>query len=141
MSHALKPPMTVDEFLAWERDQERPWEFDGFEPRAMTGGTDAHHGIQANTMAALVTRLRGGPCRARGQGMKIQTAGRIRYPDAFVTCTPVPRDADIAQDPVILVEVLSKSTQQTDRVTKLMEYCVIPSARQYIFFFNDNVLS
>lgn len=141
MSQAIKPAMSTEEFLTWERAQERPWEFDGFEPRAMTGGTDAHHGIQANTIAALVIRLRGGPCRVRGQGMKIQIGDRIRYPDAFVTCTPIPRGADISQNPIVLIEVLSKSTQRTDRVTKLIEYCSLPSARRYVLLEQDQVLA
>jgi hypothetical protein len=37
---------TVDEFLAWERRQERRYEFDGFAPVAMTGGTLNHSGSQ-----------------------------------------------------------------------------------------------
>jgi hypothetical protein len=39
MSIAQRRPMTVDEFLAWERRQELRYEFDGFAPVAMTGGT------------------------------------------------------------------------------------------------------
>src|SRR4051812_4014709 len=87
MSLALHPPpMTLSEFLAWEERQELRYEFDGFAPVAMTGGTRAHETIQMNLAAALVGRLRGGPCRAYGSNLKIEVAGRIRYPDAFVTC-------------------------------------------------------
>ncbi len=42
MNIALRKPMTLDEFLAWEREQELRYEFDGFAPVAMTGGTVAH---------------------------------------------------------------------------------------------------
>jgi hypothetical protein len=38
--------MTVAEFLAWEERQELRWEFDGFQPVAMTGGTRAHETIR-----------------------------------------------------------------------------------------------
>lgn len=80
------PPMTLAEFLAWEERQELRHEFDGFAPVAMTGGARAHETIPVNLLIALGGRLRGGPCRAYGGDLKIEVAGRIRYPDAFVTC-------------------------------------------------------
>ncbi len=67
MSLAHGPaPMTVAELLAWEEPQELRWEFDGFAPVAMTGGTVAHDVIQVNLLSALNSRLRGTPCRAHG---------------------------------------------------------------------------
>ena len=48
MSNALREPMTLHEFLAWEERQELRYEFDGFQPVAMTGGTYAHDAIQVN---------------------------------------------------------------------------------------------
>ena len=62
MSIALRKPMTLQEFLDWEEQQERKWEFDGFGPVAMTGGTADHSAIQRNLFIALGTRLRGKPC-------------------------------------------------------------------------------
>ena len=41
MSVAVRRPMTMEAFLAWEEGQELRWEFDGFAPTAMTGGTAA----------------------------------------------------------------------------------------------------
>lgn len=66
MSPARSPPlpMTLAEFLAWEETQAGRWEFDGIEPVAMTGGSEAHQLIQINLVAALHARLRGTPCRA-----------------------------------------------------------------------------
>src|SRR3712207_2360680 len=98
MSLARTPAsMTLADFLAWEETQELRWEFDGFAPVAMTGGTVADDVIQANLVAALHARLRGTPCRAHGNSLKIEVAGRIRYPDAFVACTPVsPRETPCA---------------------------------------------
>ena len=141
MSQALYPSMTAEEFLAWEREQERPWEFDGFEPRAMTGGTDAHAAICANLVTALVVRLRGSGCRARGQVLKVQIGSKIRYPDALVSCTPIPPDADIARDPVVIFEVLSKSTQRTDKTEKLMQYRSLSSVQRYVLLEQDKALA
>ena len=99
--------MTVAEFLAWEETQELRWEFDGFAPVAMTGGTVAHDVIQANLVIALGNRLRGTPCRVHGSSLKIEVAGRIRYPDAFVACTPLSALDTVRRDPVVMFEVLS----------------------------------
>ena len=123
MSLAHGPaPMTVAEFLAWEEKQELRWEFDGFAPVAMTGGTVAHDTIQSNLVIASGNRLRGTPCRVRGSNPKIEVAGRIRYPDAFVACTPLGPSETVCRDPVVVFETLSPGTARTDRVEKMHEY-------------------
>ena len=57
MNVALRRPMTVDAFLAWEERQERHCEFDGVRALAMTGGTLRHAAIQANLTMAPGGRL------------------------------------------------------------------------------------
>src|SRR4029079_14807364 len=93
MRGALRKPMTLAEFLVWERAQELRYEFDGFQPVAMTGGTIAHSVIATNIVRALRDPLRGSPCRAFLGDLKILAAGRVRYPDTVVTCSPVANDA------------------------------------------------
>ena len=138
MSVALRKPMTLAEFLEWEERQELRWEFDGFEPLAMTGGTSAHAAIQVNIAIAVGGRLRGKPCRLFNNDLKIQAAGSIRYPDAFVVCTPVPRDATVVTDPVVVFEVLSPSTAGTDIGVKNLEYRDTPSIRRYVILAQDS---
>jgi Uma2 family endonuclease len=139
MSVALRQPMTLAEFLAWEERQELPWEFDGFQPVAMTGGTSAHEAIGGNIQFALRSRLGNGPCRVRGPALKIEVAGRIRYPDAFVVYTPVPPRSTVVRDPVVVFEVLSASTAHTDRFEKLREYGATLSIQRYVIFEQDRV--
>ncbi len=81
--------MGLPEFLAWAERQEDRHEFDGFEPVAMVGVSAAHAAVQRNLIAALAVRLRGKPCQPYGSNLKIEVAGRIRYPGAFVICTPI----------------------------------------------------
>ncbi|MGH7152978.1 MAG: Uma2 family endonuclease [Acetobacteraceae bacterium] len=138
MNVALRKPMTLQQFLAWEDQQDLRYEFDSFQPRAMTGGTDAHSAIQANLIAALNVRLRGKRCRVRGSDLKIHVAGRIRYPDAFVFCTPVPPKTKVVTDPVIVFEVLSDSTASEDLVVKNAEYRATPSVRRYVVLQQDS---
>lgn len=132
MSASLRQPMTVAEFLAWEEKQEFRWEFDGFEPVAMTGGTRAHEMISGNILVAVQTRLAGRRCRAFGANLKIEVANRIRYPDAFVACTPGHGKQTVVSDPVVVFEVISPSTSRTDRIAKLREYGATPSIQRYV---------
>lgn len=141
MNVALREPMTAAEFLAWEERQELKWEFDGFQPVAMTGGTVAHSAITGNLITALNIRLRGKPCRPRGPDMKVETGGKYRYPDAVVTCTPVPPNATVIAEPVVVFEVLSKRTARDDRTVKLLEYQSLPSLRRYVMLEQDQALA
>jgi Uma2 family endonuclease len=131
MSSALKP-WTIETFLAWEERQELRYEFDGFQPVAMTGGTFEHDAIQVNLVTTLSNRLRDRPCRVHGNGLKIRVMGSIRYPDAFVTCSPIQRGATVLAEPVVIFEVLSKSTARIDRMAKNREYAGTASVRRYV---------
>jgi len=119
MNAALRPTITLREFLAWEEQQELRYEFDGHRAIAMVGGTEAHELIAANIIFELKLRLRGGPCRAYGGGMKIEVAGRIRYPDAPVVCSSVQADRKLVLDPVVVF-------------VKNDEYRATPSISRYV---------
>lgn len=139
MNVALRKPWTMEQFLDWEERQELRHEFDGFRPEAMTGGTAAHERIKMNLAAALVSRLRGKPCQPFGSDLKVQTDHSVRYPDAFVVCTPVPPKSTVVRDPVVIFEVLSPSTGLKDRITKNQEYRSLPSVRRYVMLEQDSM--
>jgi Uma2 family endonuclease len=132
MNVALRRIMTLDEFLAWEDRQELRYEFDGFRPVAMTGGSFAHAAIQRNLLFALTGRLLGKPCQPIGSELKIEVAGRIRYPDAFVVCSPVANNAHVVKHPVVVFEILSPSTAHEDLFVKNAEYRATPSIERYV---------
>ena len=139
MSAGLRKPITLAEFLAWEKRQELRYEFDGFAPVAMTGGTAAHDLITFNLRKVLDARLTGKPCRPWGPNMKIIVDGRIRYPDAFVVCQPVPPTATIAENPVVVFEVVSEGSSSTDLIDKNREYRATPSIQRYAILQQDRV--
>jgi Uma2 family endonuclease len=139
MSIAQRTPMTREQFLAWEDNQELRYEFDGFQPVAMTGGTAAHSAIQRNLAISIGGRLRGKPCQFYGSDLKIETASGFRYPDGFVACSPVVPDATVVRDPVVIFEVLSESTAGIDLVTKNQEYAASPTVRRYIVLAQDTI--
>ncbi len=132
MNVALRKPMSLTEFLAWEERQELRYEFDGFQPVAMTGGTFAHDQITFNLRKALDARLRGKPCRPAGPNVKILTPGKARYPDGLVTWSPIKPNATVLDDPVVVFEVVSEDTARTDRIEKLREYQAVGSIQRYV---------
>jgi Uma2 family endonuclease len=137
MNVALRKPMSLEQFLKWEELQELRYEFDGIQPVAMTGGTAEHSAIQRNLITALTNRLRGKPCQPHGSELKILVAGSIRYPDAFVVCTPIPRGATVVNDPVVVFEILSPSTATTDHIVKNQEYRDTASIQRYVMLEQD----
>jgi Uma2 family endonuclease len=132
MSASLKP-LTLEEFLDWERSQPLRFEFDGIQPVAMTGGSRAHSLIATRLAAALVFQVRP-PCEAHGPELKVITTGRVRYPDASVVGTPPANDED-AITPTAVLEVLSPSTALT-RV-KAIEYAAVPAILVYVLLEQD----
>lgn len=132
MSVALRQPMTVDAFLAWEARQEVRHEFDGFEPLAMNGGTVAHDRITFNLQRSLDEKLAGKPCRPLGPNVKIVVDGRVRYPDALVICQPLSPSATVAENPVVVFEVLSEGSSETDLIEKNREYRATDSIQRYV---------
>ena len=132
MNIALRKPMSLADFLAWEERQELRYEFDGFQPVAITGGTLAHDRITFNLQRALEARLSGKPCRTFGPNVKILAAGKVRYPDAIVTCSPADFAATIADNPVVVFEVVSEDNARTDRIEKVRDYRATSSIPRYV---------
>ena len=100
--------MTREAFFDWAEAQSERYEFDGFEPVAMTGSTVRHSQIAMNLYAALRERLRGGTCRPLGPDAGLRTVGdAVRYPDALVTCTKVDDMAREVPGVVAVFEVLN----------------------------------
>jgi len=128
MSVSLKP-LTVDEFLAWERAQPARYEFDGIQPVAMTGGSRLHARMIARLTLALGNRLRA-PCEVFSSELKVITNGRVRYPGVSVVCSADGDDDTI--EPAIVFEVLSPSTALTGRRVKAAEYAAVPGILAHV---------
>ena len=140
MNLAVRKPMTLAEFLAWEERQDLRYEFDGSEPVAMVGGSLAHAAIQRNLALALGSRLRGKPCQFFGSDLKIQAAeNSSRYPDGMVICSGLDPALKIVRNPVVIFEVLSPSTAAADRIVKAREYQATPSVQRYVMLEQERV--
>ncbi len=84
-------------------------------------------------MYQLKARLRGSACVPTGsEGPGVQTIGaKIRYPDAVVTCTKMRSRDRLIANPIVVFDVVSDTSQHTDRVLKLLEYHAVPSVKRY----------
>lgn len=132
MAEPLPKPWTVDEFVEWERLQSARYEyFDGV-IRMMVGGTNAHTVIRDNCYRALHDKLRGRPCRVLNEGPKVVVGHASLYPDLLVTCSPIEMGDDRIREPVLLVEVLSPSTEDQARGSKWVRYQDVPSLQHYL---------
>lgn len=135
-----KPRMTREAFFDWAQAQDVRYEFDGFEPVAMTGGTVNHNVIALNIHRALHARLKGTRCRPLGQDAGVATIGdTVRYPDALVSCTKTPGTAHVVEGVVVVFEVLSPTSGRTDRIDKLREYRAVPSIRRYVILEHGSI--
>jgi Uma2 family endonuclease len=128
MSASLKP-LTVEEFLVWERAQDLRYEFDGIQPVGMTGGSRSHSRTQTRLVVALSNRVTA-PCEVHGSELKVVTQSRVRYPDASVVCGDREAEPDIIE-PTAVFEVLSPSSTLTDRRVKPVDYASVPSVLVY----------
>ncbi|HEY0005134.1 MAG TPA: Uma2 family endonuclease [Pyrinomonadaceae bacterium] len=129
--------LTPEEYLAFEREAEYKSEyFDGI-MYAMSGASLAHNTIVANVIIELGPQLRGRPCRVLPSDMKVRLpdSRKFFYPDVSVVCgEPQFHDerTDVILNPVLIIEVLSESTEGFDRGKKFQAYQQLDSLREYI---------
>lgn len=127
-------PMSFDEYLAFEEASDQRHEFvDGF-AYAMAPVRRSHGAITLNIAARLWTRTRNTPCHAYAEQFQVRPPdGRIFYPDVMVSCGPVPPDdAVFLNDPLLIVEVLSRGTGRTDHGEKRESYQGIRTLQAYL---------
>jgi Uma2 family endonuclease len=138
---ALKSdPMTVEAFLDWCETQEDRYELVDGVPQMMTGARRAHDRVVVNAIMALGARLRGGPCEPHTADIAVTSPfGNVRRPDVTVDCERGGPDDLKARAPVLIIEVLSKSTRTYDLLRKTAEYHAIPSLRYILHIEPDDI--
>jgi len=138
VSEARLQHWSLEEFLPWEECQPAKYELIDGRPRMMTGGTQAHHLIGLNIIAALRDRLRGSPCRAWGSDLRVITGtGNSRYPDALIDCGPFQPTSHNTSETSVVFEVLSRSTAWFDLQIKLRDYDATTTILHYVVISQD----
>jgi Uma2 family endonuclease len=139
MNVVLPTRMTVDEFLAWAVRQEKG-RYELFDGRVIIqqpqnwGHAELCVRIY-NALAAAIERS-GVPFYAAPVGMTVRIAEKYAFePDALVAPLPKPERLDLEiRNPVLVTEVLSRSTAKRDRTDKLAGYFKVPSVQHYLIF-------
>ena len=142
MSSLPKPYFTPEEYLERERLADYKSEYFAGEIFAMARATRTHNLISNNVSASLTTQLRDRPCEVYANDMRVQAdqSRQYSYPDVVVVCgEPQFRDGreDTLSNPVVIVEVLSPSTEANDRGEKFMRYRQIPSLTDYVLIWQN----
>lgn len=103
---------------------------------AMAGGSAEHAALSAEVVRQLGNALVGKPCRVYSSDLKLRSpSGLATFADATVICGPVVphvEDKHTATNPLLIVEVLSPSTEAYDRLEKFEHYRAIPSLAAYV---------
>lgn len=128
---------SLAEYFAQEENAEQRSEFYQGEIFAMSGGSVNHNRIAGNVFAALRAAMRGKRCEAFVADMRLLVKRRqlYTYPDVMVVCGQVefaPGRKDTVTNPVVIVEVLSPSTEAYDRGRKFEFYRTIDSLQEYV---------
>ena len=139
MQLAFKPHLTAEDYLAGEQSSDTRYEYVDGEVYAMAGAGEPHNLIALNVAAKLRTLVRGGPCRVFISDMKLHVAdwNAFYYPDVMVVCDAGDAHAYYKQNPCLVVEVLSPSTESIDRREKMLAYRTLPSLREYLLIAQD----
>ena len=137
MHAAATTPVTYFEYLERERLAAERHEFYHGVIYAMAGGTPEHGFVAANMIYELRRLLGSRPCVVATSDVRVRVVatGLSTYPDVSVVCGPVERaldDAHAITNPLLLVEVLSPSTEAYDRGEKFAHYRRIPSLREVV---------
>ena len=143
MSNIVRKPhlLSPEDYLAFEASAGEKHEYVDGEIHAMTGTTVKHNQIAGNLYLALRSHLAGQPCATFFADIKVHAAraNAFYYPDLVVRCQaqPLADDARVIDDPTLIVEVLSPSTEATDRREKLAAYRKISSVQEYVLIAQD----
>jgi len=125
-----------EEYLAFEREAEDKHEFIDGEIVAMAGASREHNLIGTNTTIILGVQLRGKGCEIYANDMRVRMKkGRYGYPDIVVVCEKpnfADDEFDVLLNPLIVVEVLSKTTRFRDKTEKLKTYQKMESIRDVL---------
>jgi Uma2 family endonuclease len=141
---ALQNPERVycseEDYLASEQVSDVKREYIDGQVYAMAGAGYNHNCVSANMLRELGNHLKGTPCATFMADIKVKLGRDYVYPDVLVDCGKMRGDDLFAGSPVIIVEVLSRSTRKTDMTTKLIRYINLPSLQEYVLIEADMVL-
>lgn len=134
--------LTPEQYLEFERKSKAKHEYFAGTMFLMAGGSARHNRIAGSTYAALYAQLRRRHCNVYSSDMrvKIVQTGLYTYPDVSVVCGNEQYEdskEDTLLNPIVIIEVLSPSTEKHDRGKKFQHYRTLLSLREYLLIAQD----
>jgi len=139
-----KQKLTIEEYLQFEKASNEKHEYYKGEIFAMSGASNRHNWIFKNLYGNLAHQLKGNPCQPFGPDMRMHILENtlFTYPDISIYCgdpTLTSFDEDTVVNPTIIIEILSRSTEQYDRGNKFKLYRDIPTLKEYILVDSESI--
>jgi len=128
---ATQGSLSVEDYLEMEKTATVRHEYVAGEVYAMTGASRRHNRIAGNVYRRLADAAAGGPCRVYMETVKLRK-DIFYYPEVMVACGSEPENPYYEDAPCLVVEVVSPSTESTDRREKLAAYKRVPGLKAYL---------
>ena len=129
----LKTKISVDDYLNAEMISPVKNEYIEGEVYAMAGASDNHNRVAGNLFNLLSNHLRNSSCEPFFGDIKVRVTKTVYYyPDVLVSCEENPEDPYFRNEPILIIEVTSPSTESIDRREKLLFYQQMPSVQEYV---------
>lgn len=131
--------ISEEEYLAEELLRETKHEYIDGVVYAMAGASKNHQRICSNVTRLFGNHMQGKPCDVYSSDVKVKAGRKFFYPDVMVVCTDVTAHEYYTESPVLVVEVLSKSTRRKDKTLKRLAYQNLASLQEYVLIEQDYV--
>jgi len=129
----------TEEYLQGELSSEIKHELIDGQAYAMAGASANHERISMTLARKLGNHLENLPCEPFGSDLKVKVGLNFFYPDVSVDCDFDESQPYFTETPIIIIEVLSKSTRKTDQTIKRRAYLNLPSLQEYVLIEQDFV--
>jgi Uma2 family endonuclease len=137
---AAQEPYSITEYLANEQVSECKHEYLDGQIYAMAGASKNHQRVTMNIGSLFRDHLKNTPCDTFASDIKVRIGDlAFFYPDVIVACERETDSEYYSEKPLIIVEVLSKSTRRVDETTKRRLYQTLPSLQEYVLIEQDIV--
>ncbi len=124
--------ISTEEYLQGELTSDVKHELIDGQAYAMAGASASHERISMTIARKFGNHLENLPCEPFGSDMKVKAGLNFFYPDLSVDCEFDESQPYFTETPIIIVEVLSKSTRKTDQTIKRRAYLNLPSLQEYV---------
>ena len=131
--------ISVEDYLNGELIAETKHELIDGAVYAMVGTSGNHDRIAGNVYSEFRSHLKNLPCEPFGSDVKVRVGSNFFYPDVIVDCHFDESQPYYTETPIIIVEVLSKTTRRNDKTVKLANYLKLPTLQEYVMIEQDYV--